>query len=125
MPRLPQWRDIHTPKRDVKAGDLAYLSAQDEQSLVQQNTLSATRKYPTVISFTEGDTLDEEARVQFPRPPMPSVNRARGRIGFDYMELSSAEPRAARTPAWAWSRASIWRALAAPIGMPAGTGAET
>jgi hypothetical protein len=77
--------DVHTPKRDVKAGDLAYLSAQDEQALVQQNTLSATRKYPTVISFTEGDTLDEEARVQVPRPPMPSVNRARGRIGFDYM----------------------------------------
>ncbi len=77
--------DIHTPKRDLKPGDLAYLSAQDEQALVQQNTLSATRKYPTVISFTEGDTLDEEARVQVPRPPMPSVNRARGRFGFDYM----------------------------------------
>jgi hypothetical protein len=77
--------DIHTPKRDVKAGDLAYLSAQDEQALVQQNTLSATRKYPTVISFTADDTLDEEARLQVPRPPMPSVNRARGRFGFDYM----------------------------------------
>jgi hypothetical protein len=81
----PAVTDIHTPKRDVKPGDLAYLSAQDEQSLVQQSTLSATRKYPTVISFTEGDTLDEEARVQVPRPPMPSVNRARGRFGFDYM----------------------------------------
>jgi hypothetical protein len=77
--------DIRTPKRDVAPGDLAYLSAQDEQSLVQQSTLSATRKYPTVISFTEGDTLDEEARLQVPRPPMPSVNRARGRFGFDYM----------------------------------------
>jgi AMIN domain len=77
--------DVHTPKRDVKPGDLAYLSAQDEQGLVQQSTLSATRKYPTVISFTEGDTLDEEARVQVPRPPMPSVNRARGRFGIDYM----------------------------------------
>lgn len=77
--------DVHTPKRDVKPGDLAYLSAQDEQSLVSQSTTSATRKYPTVISFTEGDTLDEEARLQVPRPPMPSVNRARGRFGFDYM----------------------------------------
>ncbi len=77
--------DIRTPKRDVKPGDLAYLSAQDEQALVQQSTMSATRKYPTVISFTEGDTLDEEARLQVPRPPMPSVNRARGRFGFDYM----------------------------------------
>jgi hypothetical protein len=80
--------DVHTPNRDVKPGDLAYLSSQDTQTLVTQSTLSATRKYPTVISFTEGDTLDEEARVQVPRPPMPSVNRARGRIGIDYMGTS-------------------------------------
>ncbi|HWX91451.1 MAG TPA: AMIN domain-containing protein [Terriglobales bacterium] len=77
--------DIHTPNRDVKPGDLAYLSAQDEQSLVQQSTLSSTRKYPTVISFTEDDTLDEEARAQIPKPPLPSINRARGRFGFDYI----------------------------------------
>jgi hypothetical protein len=80
--------DIHTPKRDVKAGDLAYLSSQDEQALVQENTLSATRKYPTVISFTDADALDDEARAEVPRPPMPSINRARGRIGFDYMGTS-------------------------------------
>src|SRR6266478_4343863 len=80
--------DVHTPKRDVKPGDVAYLSSQDEQTLVQQSTLSATRKYPTVISFTEGDTLDEEARAEVPRPPMPSVNRARGRVGIDYLGTS-------------------------------------
>ena len=80
--------DVHTPKRDISPGDLAYLSSQDEQALVQQSTLSATRKYPTVISFTEGDTLDEEARAVVPKPPMPSVNRARGRIGIDYMGTS-------------------------------------
>ena len=38
---------------------------------------------------TEGDTLDEEARQEVPRPPLPSVNRARGRIGFDTMETVS------------------------------------
>jgi hypothetical protein len=80
--------DIHTPKRDVKSGDLAYLSSQDEQALVQENTLSATRKYPTVISFTDADALDDEARAEVPRPPVPSINRARGRIGFDYMGTS-------------------------------------
>src|SRR5205814_2926717 len=53
--------------------------------LVQQRTLSATRKYPAVVTFTEGDPLDEEARAEVPRPPLPSVNRARGRIGLDYM----------------------------------------
>lgn len=81
--------DIQTPKRPVKAGDLAYLSTGDAEALVQQRALSATRQYPAVISFTEGDTLDEEAREEVPRPPLPSVNRARGRIGMDYMDTIS------------------------------------
>jgi hypothetical protein len=81
--------DIHSPKRPVKVGDLAYLSTGDTESLVQQRTLSATRQYPVVVSFTEGDTLDEEARQEVPRPPLPSVNRARGRFGFDSIETFS------------------------------------
>jgi AMIN domain-containing protein len=81
--------DIHNPKRPVKVGDLAYLSNGDAEALVQQRTLSATRQYPAVISFTEGDTLDEEARQEVPRPPSPSVNRARGRFGFDSIETLS------------------------------------
>jgi hypothetical protein len=81
--------DIHTPKRPVRVGDLAYLSSSDAAALVQQRTLSATRQYPAVISFTEGDTLDDEAREEVPRPPLPSVNRARGRIGLDYMNTIS------------------------------------
>ena len=81
--------DIHDPKRPVKVGDLAYLSSGDAEALVQQRALSATRQYPAVISFTEGDTLDEEAREEVPRPPLPSVNRARGRIGFDTIETIS------------------------------------
>ena len=81
--------EIHTPKRPVKVGDLAYLSNGDAEALVQQRALSATRQYPAVISFTEGDTLDEEVRQEVPRPPLPSVNRARGRIGFDSIETIS------------------------------------
>ena len=78
--------DIHLPKRQVKPGDLAYLSAGDAQALVQQRSLSATRKYPAVVTFTDdADPIEEEARAEVPRPPQPSVNRARGRIGFDYM----------------------------------------
>jgi hypothetical protein len=81
--------EIHIPKRPVKVGDLAYLSTGDAESLVQQRALSATRQYPAVISFTEGDTLDEEVREEVPRPPLPSVNRARGRIGLDTIETVS------------------------------------
>lgn len=81
--------DIHGPKRPVKVGDLAYLSSSDAEALVQQRTMSATRQYPAVISFTEDDTPDEEVRQEIPRPPLPSVNRARGRIGFDTIETIS------------------------------------
>ena len=81
--------DIHGPKRPVKAGDLAYLSSADAEALVAQRALSSTRQYPAVVSFSEGDTLDEEAREEVPRPPLPSVNRARGRIGLDYITTMS------------------------------------
>ena len=81
--------DIHAPKRPVKAGDLAYLSTGDAETLVAQRAMSSTRQYPAVISFSEGDTLDEEAREEVPRPPLPSVNRARGRIGLDYVTTRS------------------------------------
>lgn len=84
--------DIHAPKRPVKAGDLAYLSSADAEALVAQRALSSTRQYPAVVSFSEGDTLDEEAREEIPRPPLPSVNRARGRIGLDYITTMSQGP---------------------------------
>jgi AMIN domain len=77
--------DVHGAKRPVKPGDLAYLSSDDSQALVQQRTLSATRQYPVVVAFSAGDPLDEEVRAEIPRPPSPAVNRASGRIGFDYL----------------------------------------
>ena len=84
--------EIHEPKRDVVPGDLAYLSSQDTQALVQQHALGTTRQYPAVISFTEGgDALDEEAHAEVPRAPMPSANHARIRIGFDYMGTKSTD----------------------------------
>ena len=81
--------DIHTPKRNLKSGDLAFLSSDETEAMVAQRSLSATRKYPSVISFTQSDTLDEEARAEVPRPPLPEVNRARGRFGFDYSGMMS------------------------------------
>jgi AMIN domain len=81
--------EVHNPTRPVQVGDWAYLSSEDTQTLIAQRSLSATRKYPVVLAFSEGDTLDDEARVVIPRPPLPEINRARGRIGFDYSGVSS------------------------------------
>jgi len=82
--------EIHKPTRDVTPGDIAYLSAEGIEAVVEQHALGATRKYPAVITFTEGgDALDEEARAFVPRRPLPSVNRAAGRIGIDYSGMKS------------------------------------
>ncbi|HEY2858302.1 MAG TPA: AMIN domain-containing protein [Terracidiphilus sp.] len=102
--------DIHAPKRPVKEGDLAYLSDADTQALIQQRTLSPTREYPVVIAFTEGDPLDEEVRKEVPRPPQPSVNRTRGRIGFDYMgTVSHGTPSSTNSDVGMVLRADITR----------------
>lgn len=81
--------EVHNLTQPIKVGDWAYLSSEDTQSLVAQRSLSATRKYPVVVAFSEGDTLDDEARVDVPRPPLPEINRARGSIGFDYSGVAS------------------------------------
>jgi AMIN domain len=82
--------EIRIPKRDVVPGDTAYLSTEAIQAVVEQQAMSATRKYPAVITFSEGgDALDEEARAFVPKRPLPSVNRATGRIGIDYTETRS------------------------------------
>ena len=83
--------EVHNSTRPLKVGDWAYLTSEDTQALIAQRSLSATRKYPVVIAFSEGDTLDDEARLIVPRPPLPEVNRARGRIGFDYSGVASHE----------------------------------
>ncbi len=75
----------------VEPGDVAYLSTEDVQRLRLLKDSRESRKYPQVISFTEGDPLDEEARESVPRPPLPEINRARGRFGFEYSSIRDRE----------------------------------
>jgi len=89
--------EIRAPQRAIVPGDIALLSSQDTQALVDQRTLGATRKYPAVITFTESDLLDEEARAYVPRPPLPSVNRMRGFIGADYMDTINRDSSQSRS----------------------------
>ena len=81
--------EISASTQQVKAGDLAYLTSADAEALVQQRALSSTRVYPQVITFTQGDPMDEEVRDEVPRPPLPEVNRTRLLFGFDYGGISS------------------------------------
>jgi len=76
--------EVKSSHDELRVGDVAELPPEDVQ--VAQAALSAphARKYAQVVTFTEGDPLDEEARAKVEHPPLPEVNRIRGRIGFEY-----------------------------------------
>jgi len=73
----------------IVAGDVACLSPEDVAKLKAAQSSEDAAKYPQVASFTSGDPPDQETRDSLPRPPSPEVNHIRGRIGFDYSNLSS------------------------------------
>ncbi len=79
--------EILTSKLEVHPGDIARLSPEDEERVRLLRASKDAHKYPQVISFTEGDPMDEEAREYVPKPPLPEVNRARGRFGFEYNSI--------------------------------------
>ncbi len=80
--------EIVSSNLDVRPGDMAYLSAEDVEKLKLLRASKESRKYPQVITFTEGDPMDEEVREHLPRPPLPEVNRIRGRIGLEYNSIT-------------------------------------
>lgn len=82
--------EVRSKKSDIQPGDLAFMDQATAEAFAEKRALSATRKYPQVVSFTEGDPLEEEVRNDVPRPPLPEVGRLRGRIGFDYSSIRSA-----------------------------------
>src|SRR4051794_10387215 len=88
---------VESSTRALQKGDVASLTAEDTQKLVAKTELGNSRKYPAVISFSEGDPLEEDVRDSIPRPPLPEVNRAVGRMGFDYTGSSSGGPASINT----------------------------
>ncbi len=82
--------EVKNPRAELKPGDLAELSAEDAQIIQAMKTTESSRKYAQVVTFTEGDPLEEEARAAVPHRPSPAVNRARGRVGFEYNSIRQA-----------------------------------
>jgi hypothetical protein len=73
--------------RDLAVGDAVSLPEAEVEQAIAKNTMSHTRKYPMVVSFSEGDPMEEEVRDAVPHPPLPEINQARGRLGFDVSML--------------------------------------
>ena len=80
--------EVVATKRELNVNDMVSLPDTEVEKLIEKNTIGNTRRYPMVVTFSEGDPLDDEVRDALPRPPLPEVNEARGRIGFDMSTIS-------------------------------------
>ncbi|MBI3664423.1 MAG: hypothetical protein HY234_15415 [Acidobacteria bacterium] len=89
--------EVTSANDEVQAGDLASLLPEDARALVERQAATGNRKYLQVITFSEGDPLDEEVRDAIPRPPLAEINRPRGRLGFEYGGLAGHGSGGARS----------------------------
>ena len=79
--------EVIATKRDLVENDVISLPDAEVKKIVDRDTIGNSRHFPMVISFTDGDPMDEEVRDTVPRPPLPEVNEMRGRFGFDQSEI--------------------------------------
>ena len=76
--------DILSSTEPIQVGDTANLERQAVQIIQKQQATASANSYAQVVTFSEGDPLDEEQRAEVPRPPSPEINRTRGEIGLEY-----------------------------------------
>lgn len=81
--------EVLATKKDLAQGDMLSLPDTEVKKIIDRDAVGSTRHYPMVISFTDGDPMDEEVRDEVPRPPLPEVNEMRGRFGFDMSTIQT------------------------------------
>jgi hypothetical protein len=76
--------EVISGAKPVAVGDFAELTAQDAQAAAMLRESDTPRGYAQVVSFTDGEALEEEFREYVPKPPLPEINRVRGRISAEF-----------------------------------------
>ncbi len=82
--------EIHTPKRDVKPGDWAYLSTEDAQRLAEERTLNSTSRSVPDSTVLSSDTSKHPTNDASSQPSFQQESRLRARIGLDYSGIRSS-----------------------------------
>ena len=79
--------EIKDGTKPIELGDTADLSYEDTQAIQLVRSSKTMRHVAQIVSFTEGDPLDEELREYVPHNPSPEVNKIRGRVSFEQMAI--------------------------------------
>jgi hypothetical protein len=78
---------ILSAKTAIIPGDIACFSESQLQEIKTQSAAKEIEKYAQLVSFTDGAPPDQEVRESLPKPPLPEVNRIKGRVAADYSQL--------------------------------------
>lgn len=78
---------VESSKGPIQMGDTAQVSASDLATLEAVQQSKTARRYGQVVSFSEGDPIDQELRSEVPKPPLPEINRTRGRVSYEFDAL--------------------------------------
>lgn len=79
--------EIRSNTAELQVGDQAFLWAPDEEALRATQSVKTARQYAQVVRFSGGDPLEAEQREAVPKPPLPEVNRLRGRVSFEHSQI--------------------------------------
>lgn len=80
--------EITSKAMDPLLGDTAILATQDAEAVSIAQQSKTMRRYAQVVSFSDGDPLDEEAREYVVKPPLPEINRVRGSVAIEYGRIT-------------------------------------
>ncbi len=82
--------EIIKSREDLVSGDIAYLDTQSIHARADKINAAESENYPVVVGFSYGDPMDEEIRASTvsEKGLAPIKNQMRGRIGFDFGNLS-------------------------------------
>ena len=81
--------EIITSHEDLVVGDIAYLDNESVRARETKVNEAESENYPVVMTFSYGDPMDEEIRESVAPIKTASIqNQLRGRIGFDYGNIS-------------------------------------
>jgi hypothetical protein len=79
--------EIAIEVQTIREGDVAYMSPEERLRIEEARSEETASAFAQVVTFSEGDPLEEEIREYRPRPALPEVNRVRGRIGFEHTSI--------------------------------------
>jgi len=81
--------EIIQSREDLNTGDIAYLDVDSVHVRQTKADALESENYPVMMTFSYGDPLDEEVRESVsPVREKRIENQVRGRIGFDYGNIS-------------------------------------